>query len=151
MRIPCSLLVVIIALLSTTTNAISTEADAGRRSLRSMKAKVQDNQVEEERGGTGTSSLKAFVHDFDFNLLDNIFLPADFKRMTKEPEFLRHMMASWQMGFMSVDDIVLYMTRLNMSEKAINQFKLAYTAYLEYLKAVAKAEKAAKLAKASLN
>ncbi|KAL3656772.1 hypothetical protein V7S43_018331 [Phytophthora oleae] len=107
-----------------------------------MKAEVQDNQVEEERAGA--SAVKAFYHGFDFNILDNIFLPADFKRMAKEPEFLRHMFNSWQMGYMSVDDIVAYMTRLNMGESAIAQFKVAYSAYIDHVKAVAKAAKIAK-------
>ncbi|KAK1930230.1 hypothetical protein P3T76_014190 [Phytophthora citrophthora] len=142
MRLSVLLLVAVTALLSTT-NAISMEEEAGKRSLRSMKTKVQDNQVEEERAG-GTSAITAFYHNFDLNSLDKLFLPADLRRMTKEPEFLRHMMNSWKTGYRSVDDIVAYMTELKISEKAIEQFKIAYSAYIEHVKAIA----AAKLANA---
>ncbi|KAG7382137.1 hypothetical protein PHYPSEUDO_005163 [Phytophthora pseudosyringae] len=144
MRLSYALLVAASALLATS-SALSPELDAGRRSLRSIETVHNDDAAEEERAGV----VAAFYHKFDFNLLDDVLhrLPEQFQRMRTEPETLRNMFKLWKTSYMSVDDVVIYMTREGLSEKAISQFKTAYEAYIVHAVAVAKAARVAKAAK----
>ncbi|KAG3019729.1 hypothetical protein JG687_00010303 [Phytophthora cactorum] len=124
----CILLFAAVALLT----SLSIEADAETRSLRALKTVNGGDAAEEERG--------AFLHTFNFNAWDEIFfffnkMPEQFQRMRTEPEYLRYILASWYTGLQDMDQVVAFMTKTNLSKKAIEEFKNAYLAYIAHVKA----------------
>ncbi|KAF1787737.1 hypothetical protein GQ600_26359 [Phytophthora cactorum] len=124
----CILLFAAAALLT----SLSIEADAETRSLRALKTVNGGDAAEEERG--------AFLHTFNFNAWDEISfffnkMPEQFQRMRTEPEYLRYILASWYTGLQDMDQVVAFMAKENLSEKAIEEFKKAYRAYIVHVKA----------------
>ncbi|KAG3070356.1 hypothetical protein PI124_g21194 [Phytophthora idaei] len=123
----CILLFAAVALLT----SLSIEADAETRSLRALKTVNGGDAAEEERG--------AFSHTFNFNAWDKISffnkMPEQFQRMRTEPEYLRYILASWYTGLLDMDQVVAFMAKENLSDKAIEEFKKAYLAYIAHVKA----------------
>ncbi|KAF1788791.1 hypothetical protein GQ600_6599 [Phytophthora cactorum] len=62
-------------------------------------------------------------------------MPEQFQRMRTEPEYLRYILASWYTGLQDMDQVVAFMTKTNLSKKAIEEFKNAYLAYIAHVKA----------------
>ncbi|ETP07695.1 hypothetical protein F441_16164 [Phytophthora nicotianae CJ01A1] len=131
MRIHHTLLVAAIALLA----VLLVEVDAESRTLRSLKTIKGEDAAGEERAG-----IPAFTHTFNFNALDEIGfliknLPEQFQRMRTQPERLRTVLGGWYDDLQSVKQVVAFMTRQGLSEKAIEEFVAAYKAYIAYAQA----------------
>ncbi|ETI37787.1 hypothetical protein F443_16345 [Phytophthora nicotianae P1569] len=134
MRIHHTLLVAAIALLA----VLSVEVDAESRTLRSLKTIKGEDAAGEERAGI--PAIPAFTHTFNFNALDEIGfliknLPEQFQRMRTQPERLRTVLGGWYDDLQSVKQVVAFMTKEGLSEKAIEEFVAAYKAYIAYAQA----------------
>ncbi|KAK1937882.1 hypothetical protein P3T76_009619 [Phytophthora citrophthora] len=110
------LLLVAAASLIASSDALSTQADATSRHLRSHHKKNAYNAEEEERT-LDKSIVKA--------------LPDQFKKMYKYPSNMENVLESWRTGFQSVDDAVMHMKSLNMDFDAISHFVAAYRAHIQ--------------------
>lgn len=133
MRLPYILLVALVTSLP----SLSVEANAGTRTLRSLKTSNSEDAAEEER----VLPVVPFQHTFNFNAMDEVLfkfikLPEQFERMRTQPERLRTILKDWYDTLQSVDDIVAFMKKQNLSPKAIEEFKGAYEAYIKYAKSI---------------
>eukprot|EP00644_Phytophthora_capsici_P016486 jgi/Phyca11/536383/estExt2_fgenesh1_pg.C_PHYCAscaffold_520031 len=96
-------------------DALSTQADATSRHLRSHH-QTNTYDAEEEERGLDKSIVKS--------------LPEQFKNMYKYPSNMENVLESWRTGLQSVDDAVMYMKSLGMDFDAISHFVDAYRKHI---------------------
>ncbi|KAG6955805.1 hypothetical protein JG687_00010965, partial [Phytophthora cactorum] len=84
-------------------STLTTQADAGTRSLRSFKKVVNDDAAEEERA--------SFAHAFDLSSKELSALKKlntdQFHRMATQPAFLETILKSWKSGTGTLEDLQL--------------------------------------------
>ncbi|KAF1787242.1 hypothetical protein GQ600_9309 [Phytophthora cactorum] len=128
MRLVLVLLVAAATALLVSGSTITTQADAGTRSLRSFKKVVIDDAAAEERA--------SFAHAFDFSSKELSALQKlntdQFHRMATQPAYLETILKSWNSGIGTLDDAAVFMSNQGVSDSAIRQFISAYYNYVKH-------------------
>ncbi|KAG7379502.1 hypothetical protein PHYPSEUDO_008512 [Phytophthora pseudosyringae] len=109
-------LLVAAATLVASGNALTTDADTGKRLLRSHKTVDTTNDAEEEERALDKSTVKK--------------LPQLFQDMYKQPSRLDYIFSSWHSGLQSVDNVVEFMKKEGLEFDAIMHFVEAYRKYI---------------------